>query len=53
MFEESAHGATFVCPDQVHQVLLTILGFIDDANNQVNEFCKNDVTIERLLSLIQ
>eukprot|EP00957_Ditylum_brightwellii_P054412 4122588-Ditylum_brightwellii.AAC.1 len=53
MFDESAHGATFVSPDQVHQVLLTILGFVDDTNNQVNEFCNNNVTIKRLLSLIQ
>eukprot|EP00957_Ditylum_brightwellii_P022606 1705360-Ditylum_brightwellii.AAC.1 len=51
MFEESAHGATFVSLDQVHQVLLAILGFVDDANNQVNEFHNNDMTIERLLSL--
>jgi hypothetical protein len=53
MFDESAHEATFVSPDQVHQVLLSILGFIDNANSQMNEFCNNDVTIERLLSLIQ
>eukprot|EP00957_Ditylum_brightwellii_P189905 14457143-Ditylum_brightwellii.AAC.1 len=33
MFDESAHSATFISPDQVHQVLLTILGFVDDANN--------------------
>eukprot|EP00957_Ditylum_brightwellii_P076773 5835412-Ditylum_brightwellii.AAC.1 len=53
MFEESAHGATFVSPDQVHHVLLAILGFVNNANNQVNEFCNSDVAIERLLSLIQ
>eukprot|EP00957_Ditylum_brightwellii_P194264 14795296-Ditylum_brightwellii.AAC.1 len=53
MFDGSVHGATFVSPDEVHQVLLTILGFVDNANNQVNEFCNNKVTIERLLSLIQ
>eukprot|EP00957_Ditylum_brightwellii_P008436 639003-Ditylum_brightwellii.AAC.1 len=41
MFDEFAHGATFVSPDQVHQVLLTILRFVDDANNQVNEFVNN------------
>eukprot|EP00957_Ditylum_brightwellii_P083172 6324027-Ditylum_brightwellii.AAC.1 len=53
MFDESAHGATFVSPDHVHRVLLTILGFFDDANNQVNKFVNNDVTIERLQSIIQ
>eukprot|EP00957_Ditylum_brightwellii_P007049 533487-Ditylum_brightwellii.AAC.1 len=53
MFDESAHDATFVSPDQVHQVLRTILGFVDNANNQVNEFVNNKVTIEQLLSLIQ
>eukprot|EP00957_Ditylum_brightwellii_P085610 6512629-Ditylum_brightwellii.AAC.1 len=53
MFEEPSHGTTFVSPDQVHQVLLTILGFVNNKNNQVNEFCNNDMTIERLLSLIQ
>ena len=53
MFEESAHGATFVSPDQVHQVLLAILGLVNDANNQENEFRNNYVTIERSLSLIQ
>eukprot|EP00957_Ditylum_brightwellii_P016010 1206297-Ditylum_brightwellii.AAC.1 len=53
MFDESAHGATFVSPDQVYQALLSILGFVDDANNQVNEFRNNYVTIKRFLSLIQ
>eukprot|EP00957_Ditylum_brightwellii_P140240 10685465-Ditylum_brightwellii.AAC.1 len=46
IFEESTYGATFVGPDQVHQVLLDILGFVGDVNNQLNEFCNNNVTIE-------
>eukprot|EP00957_Ditylum_brightwellii_P118218 9016828-Ditylum_brightwellii.AAC.1 len=34
IYEQSAHGAEFVSPDQGISILLAILEFVDDVNNQ-------------------
>eukprot|EP00957_Ditylum_brightwellii_P211456 15366183-Ditylum_brightwellii.AAC.2 len=53
IYEESAHGAEFISPDQDVSILLAVLGLVDDVNNQVNKFHQNDVTVQQLLENMQ
>eukprot|EP00957_Ditylum_brightwellii_P156103 11882220-Ditylum_brightwellii.AAC.1 len=50
MYEQSANGAEFICPDQAISLALVLLGIVDDDTNQVNMFTDNGVTISQLLS---
>eukprot|EP00957_Ditylum_brightwellii_P145220 11060990-Ditylum_brightwellii.AAC.1 len=40
IYEQTAHSAEFISPDQDISILLAILGFVDDVNKQVNKFVK-------------
>eukprot|EP00957_Ditylum_brightwellii_P162244 12353773-Ditylum_brightwellii.AAC.1 len=53
IYEEPAHGAEFISPDQDVSILLVLLGFVGDVTNQVNKFCQNDVIAQQLLANMQ
>eukprot|EP00957_Ditylum_brightwellii_P163626 12458238-Ditylum_brightwellii.AAC.1 len=47
-YDDEVHGATFVSPDKQINAKVTLLGLVDDATNQVNEFLNNKVTAQEL-----
>eukprot|EP00957_Ditylum_brightwellii_P145793 11101774-Ditylum_brightwellii.AAC.1 len=53
IYKQSANRAEFVSPDQDIRILLVILGFVDNVNNQVNKFRNNEVMVQELLENMQ
>jgi len=53
-YDSQAQGATFVSPDKAVQVVLYMLGFVDDNNSRHNLFCQHPPpTMEDLLEVAQ
>eukprot|EP00957_Ditylum_brightwellii_P116141 8859892-Ditylum_brightwellii.AAC.1 len=48
IYDDKAHSATFLSPDNQINALLTLLGIVDGMTNQVNEFFNNEVTAQEL-----
>jgi hypothetical protein len=49
-YDTQAHAATYSNPDRTNQVSLSMIGFVDDSNGQVNMFEADD-TLESLAQL--
>eukprot|EP00957_Ditylum_brightwellii_P212376 15367206-Ditylum_brightwellii.AAC.3 len=48
IYDEEAHGATFISPDKKINAKLAILGQVGNITSQVNEFLNNEVTAQEL-----